>query len=177
MLVAFLVVLLVLAVLAPAAATLAFVRLRRRFDDRLDAAARRIAGEWASRSELAASLDADAVIHQTLSAAMELPEVDGALLVVDENGTRKTSALGLAPDEAERAALQTPANTNLRAMEVAYRYRLDEVGASSSLPRAGLVVPLRGEKGTIGSLAAISRSMSPSFSEETVDVLEGIARR
>jgi diguanylate cyclase (GGDEF)-like protein len=173
-------VLTVLLVLAGAAALtigFAFARLRLTFDERLSAAARRIAGEWASRSELAASLDSEAVIHQTLSAAASLPGVDAAFVLLDENGTKRTFALGLSQEEADRAALQTPSNINLRAMEVAYRYRLDEVGASSSLPRSGLVVPLRGEARAIGSLAAISRSSMLSFPEETVDALEGIARR
>jgi len=51
------------------------------------------------------------------------------------------------------------------------------VGRESSLPRVGLVVPLRGEEHAMGSLAAISRSSEPEFPEETVGALEGIARR
>jgi diguanylate cyclase (GGDEF)-like protein len=168
---------LVLAVATASVATVIALRTRQRFEERLAAAARRIAGEWSARSELAASLDAEAVIHHTLSATAALPGVDGALLLVDENGERRTVALGLSQEEADRAALQTPANTNLRAMEVAYRYRLDEVGDASKLPRVGLVVPLRGEDKPIGSLAAISRSATPHFNDDTVAALEGIARR
>jgi diguanylate cyclase (GGDEF)-like protein len=177
MLVALLVAALALAVCVAAIATTAFLRLRLQFDERLSASARRIAGEWASRSELASSLDAEAVIQRTLSATMALPGVDAALVLADEDGARRTFALGLSQEEADRVALQTPPNSNLRAVEVAYRYRLDEVGKASSLPRTGLVVPLRGEKGMVGSLAAVSRSSTPGFSEETVGVLEGIARR
>jgi diguanylate cyclase (GGDEF)-like protein len=168
---------LVVAVVVAAALGVAFVRLRASYDERLAAASRRIAGEWAARSELAASLDAEAVIHQTLSAATALPGVDAAFVNLDENGTRRTFALGISQEDADRAALRTPSNSNLRAMEVSYRYRLDEVGQTSSLPRSGLVVPLRGEAKSIGSLAAISRSSTPSFPEETVTALEGIARR
>jgi diguanylate cyclase (GGDEF)-like protein len=168
---------LVIATATAGAAVYLVHRLRSTFDERLGAAARRIAGEWASRSELAASLDADAVVHHTLAAAAALPGVDAALVLVGEGAQRQTFALGLSQDEADRAALQTPANTNLRAVEIAYRYRLDEAGASSSLPRAGLVVPLHGEEAVVGSLAAISRSAPPAFTEETVGALEGIARR
>jgi diguanylate cyclase (GGDEF)-like protein len=177
MIVTLLIAALVLAIGTAAAAVAVVFRLRRTFDERLGAAARTIAGEWAARSELAASLDADAVIHHTLSAAAALPGVDGALVLVDEGATRQTHALGLSQEEADRAGLQTPANTNLRAMEVSYRYRLDEVGQASSLPRVGLVVPLRGEGHAMGSLTAISRSAEPLFPEETVAALEGIARR
>jgi diguanylate cyclase (GGDEF)-like protein len=177
MLIALLAAALVLATATAAAAVYLVYRLRRTFDDRLSASARRIAGEWASRSELAASLDADAVVHHTLAAAAALPGVDAALVLVGDGASRQTFALGLSQEEADRVALQTPANTNLRAVEVAYRYRLDEAGSSSSLPRAGLVVPLHGDEAAIGSLAAISRSTPPGFPEETVGALEGIARR
>jgi len=172
----FLAVALVLATTTAAAAISVVYRLRTTFDERLEASARRIAGEWAARSELAASLDSDAVVHHTLAAASALPGVDAALVLVGEGARRQTFALGLSQEEADRAALQTPANTNLRAVEVAYRYRLDEA-SGSSLPRAGLVVPLRGEDAVIGSLAALTRSSSPDFPEDTVAALEGIARR
>jgi GGDEF domain-containing protein len=175
--VALLVAALVLAAGTAAAAIVLVFRLRATFEERLTAAARTIAGEWAARSELAASLDADAVIHQTLAATAALPGVDGAVVLLDEGGNRQTHAQGLSQEEATRVGLQTPANTNLRAMEVSYRYRLDEVSEASSLPRVGLVVPLRAEDRAIGSLAAISRSSSPAFPEETVGALEGIARR
>ncbi len=170
-------VLLVVAVAVASAFVVAFARLSHTFDERLSAASRRIAGEWAARSELAASLDAEAVIHQTLASATALPGVDAAFVLLDEDGTKRTFALGLTQEDAERAALRTPPNANLRAMEVTYRYRLDEVGQTSSLPRSGLVVPLQSEANTIGSLAAISRSSTPAFPEETVSALEGIARR
>jgi diguanylate cyclase (GGDEF)-like protein len=118
--------------------------------------------------ELAASLDPDVVSELALAAVAALPGADAALLIL--NG--KAEAVGLTPHEAERAAHETPANTNLRSMEVVYRYRIDEVGERSSLPRAALVVPLRTADGPIGSLSAITRSSPHSFPEETVDALE-----
>ena len=124
-------------------------------------------------AELAASLDPHVVSELALAAVAALPGADAALLIL--NG--KAEGVGLTAQEAERAAHETPANTNLRSMEVVYRYRLDEVGERSNLPRAALVVPLRTVDGPIGSLSAITRSSPHSFPEETVDALEALAQR
>ena len=70
-----------------------------------------------------------------------------------------------------------PNHPDLRALEVIYRYRLDDVGASAKLPRTALTVALRAEGETIGSLAAISRSAPTGFPETTTDALENLARR
>jgi diguanylate cyclase (GGDEF)-like protein len=123
--------------------------------------------------ELAASLDPDVVSELSLAAVAALPGADAALLIF--NG--KAEAVGLSASEAERAAHETPANSNLRSMEVVYRYRLDEVGERSNLPRAALVVPLRTADGIVGSLSAITRSAPHSFPDETVDALESLAQR
>src|SRR5579862_3357497 len=87
--------------------------------------------------ELAASLDADDVTERVLAAAASLPGADAALLILDG----KAEAFGLTEQEAERAALATPPNGNLRSMEVVYRYRLDEVAAA---PLAGAASRTRG---------------------------------
>ncbi len=172
-----LVLVLVVALAAGAVAGVFGLRLRRTLDERVAAAADRIAGEWASRPELAASLDPAALIDQTLSEVAALPGVDAALMLVGEGGERRVAAFGLSPEEAERAALQAPPSTNLRAIEVVYRYRLDDAGGLSARPRAGVVVPLRADDQALGSLAALSRSPNASFTDEAVGALEGIARR
>ena len=68
----------------------------------------RIAGEWASRSELAASLDPDALIEQTLAEVAALPGVDAASMLLERGRRAAHGALGLSAEEAERVALQTP---------------------------------------------------------------------
>ena len=124
-------------------------------------------------TELAASLDPEDVAGRILAAAAALPGADAALLILDGDA----QALGLSEQEAQRAALETPPNTNLRSMEVGYRYRLDEVEGSAHLPRAALVVPLRIAEGTIGSLSAVTRANPPAFPAETGDALEALALR
>ena len=131
------------------------------------------AGFGGPEQELAASLDPAEVSRRVLTAVAALPGTDAALLILDG----QPEALGLSEQEAERAALETPPNVNLRSMEVVYRYRLDEVGAESRLPRAALVVPLRSGERTIGSLSAITRENPPGFPAETADALEALAIR
>jgi diguanylate cyclase (GGDEF)-like protein len=130
-------------------------------------------------SELAASLDPGDVIDRTLDAVVALPGVDAALIAVGENGddARLTRAAGMTADEVERTLLQMPAHPDLRAIEVVYRYRLDDVNESSKLPRSALTVSLRAGGETIGSLAAVTRSTTGGFSEPAATALEGLARR
>ncbi|HEY3922289.1 MAG TPA: GAF domain-containing protein, partial [Gaiellaceae bacterium] len=123
--------------------------------------------------ELAASLDPDEVTERVLTASAALPGADAALLILDG----KAEAFGLTEQEAERAALATPPNGNLRSMEVVYRYRLDEVGESSRLPRAALVVPLRSGDRALGSLSAVTRAQPHEFPPETAEALEALALR
>jgi diguanylate cyclase (GGDEF)-like protein len=92
---------------------------------RVAAAVRDLSAGLGRDVELAASLDPDVVSELTLAAVAALPGADAALLIF--NG--KAEAVGLSTHEAERAAHETPANSNLRSMEVVYRYRLDEAEA------------------------------------------------
>jgi diguanylate cyclase (GGDEF)-like protein len=108
-----------------------------------------------------------------------LPGVDAALIAVgaEEDGTRLTRAAGMTADEIERTLLHLPSHPDLRAIEVVYRYRLDDVDESSKLPRSALTVALRAEGETIGSLAAVTRSTAGGFSESAETALEALARR
>jgi len=148
------------------------LRTRASAAARVAAAVRDLTAAVGQEAELAATLDPAEVSERVLAAAAAMPGVDAALLIVDG----QAQALGLSDHEAERAALETPPNTNLRSMQVVYRYRLDEV-AGGELPRGALVVPLRTADGPIGSLSAVTRTSPPSFPEETADALEALASR
>ena len=92
-------------------------------------------------------------------------------------GGRRTVALGISAEEAERIALETPESPNLRAIEVVYRYRLDDAAGRSARPRAG-----HGRSPARGRPAArLPRGAQPllerRFFDGAVDALEGIARR
>ena len=161
-----LILVLVLAGLGLVALTL---RARALADERIRSVLAVLGGD----TELAASLDPDDVIRRTLEGAAALPGVDAVVL---EAGERR-ELLGTTEEEVSRAALQAPSHRNLRALEVVYRYRLDEAERARNLLRSGLAVPLvvRGEP--IGSLNAFSRSAAQGFPRETVVALEQLAAR
>jgi diguanylate cyclase (GGDEF)-like protein len=163
------------ALAAVVAAVVVVVRTRRTTETRVQ----QLAAGLGYTSELSASLDPGDVIDRTLDAVVALPGVDAALIAVGENGdaSRITRAAGMTGDEAERTLLQMPTHPDLRAIEVVYRYRLDDVAESSKLPRSALTVSLRAEGETIGSLAAVARSTTGGFSESAETALEGLARR
>jgi diguanylate cyclase (GGDEF)-like protein len=144
---------------------------------RIDAATGELAEALGFATEYASSLDAEEILQRTLAAIVAVPGVDAALIVLDDPEGNRSAALGLADDEAERIVLQMPPNANLRSMEVTYRYRLDEVGESSSLPRVGLIVPLRADGETTGTLTAVSRAPGSKFGPAGCEVLEALARR
>jgi diguanylate cyclase (GGDEF)-like protein len=128
--------------------------------------------------ELAATLDLDEVAERTLAAAGALAGVDAALVDAERpDGRHVIATLGVKPEEAGRAALQAPADENLRAVEVVYRYRLEDVDAGSGALRSGVVVPIRAEAGRIGTLGAFTRSATHRFGDDTVDELERLAFR
>jgi diguanylate cyclase (GGDEF)-like protein len=133
--------------------------------------------------DFASSLDPVSVIDRVLDSVVALPGIDAALISIgdgepdgEERGVG-AYAVGLSDEESERTLPYMRANDALRAIEVTYRYRLEDVNASSKIPHKALIVALRAEGDAIGSLAAVSRSRQTAFSPETEDALEMIARR
>jgi len=146
---------------------------RAKVASRVSRAVRDLSAGLGREAELASSLDPAEVTSRVLAAAAALPGADAALLILDGH----PEAVGLSDQEIERATLETPRNTNLRSMEVVYRYRLEEVEGAGNLPRAALVVPLRTGEGAIGSLSAVTRSNPPAFPDEAADALEALGLR
>jgi diguanylate cyclase (GGDEF)-like protein len=130
-------------------------------------------------SELAASLDLDEVTERTLEAASTIPGVEAALLDAEApEGARLNATAGMPVEEAAKAAIQLPENDNLRAVEITYRYRIDDVeNSSASHVRSGVVIPMRSDGTTVGSLSAFSRSAGQKLGEAQIDELERLAFR
>jgi eukaryotic-like serine/threonine-protein kinase len=169
-----LVVVAAVACVVAVASVVIVVRMRRSVDRRVE----QLAAGLGYTSELAASLEPSEVLDRVLDGVVALPGVDAGLVTIAPDDREVTSrAAGLSDDEVERTLLQMPNHADLRAIEVSYRYRLDDVDEVSRLPRSALTVALRAEGETIGSLAAISRSTPSGFSETTEAALEGLARR
>jgi len=128
--------------------------------------------------ELAASLDVDEVMERTLKAAAAIPGVEGALIDTGSVDDAVVSAvIGMPAEEAARAAVQVPDNDNLRAVELVYRYRIDDVDSSAAVVRSGIVLPIRADGVPIGSLTAFTRSGGRTIDDEGLDELERLALR
>jgi diguanylate cyclase (GGDEF)-like protein len=129
-------------------------------------------------SELAASLDLDEVARRTIEAASELTGVEAALLEAGgPGGSAFSAAFELPAEEAARTAVSIPENDNLRAVEVTYRYRIDDVDASAPVVRSGVVVPVRADGAPVGTLSVFSRTAGRSPAGDEIERLERLAFR
>jgi len=128
--------------------------------------------------ELAASLDLDEVTQRTLEAASTIQGVEAALLDAGApESSRVNAAVGMPVEEAAKSAVQLPDNDNLRAVEIVYRYRIDDVeNSSASRVRSGVVLPMRSDGEAVGSLSAFSRSAG-NLGDAQIDELERLAIR
>ncbi len=129
--------------------------------------------------ELAASLDLDEVTERTLEAAATITGVEAALIdATAPEGARVNATVGMPVEEALKAAVQLPENDNLRAVEISYRYRIDDVeNASATHIRSGVVLPMRTDGITVGTLSAFSRSAGQKLGDAQIDELERLAFR
>jgi diguanylate cyclase (GGDEF)-like protein len=186
-----------LALLTAASAAVAVWRARTTADDRVAEAVQKLAAgmqetmrdladavetaQTAGRAErfvgeLAATLDLNEVTERTLEAAALIPGVEAVLLdAAAPDGARLSAAVGMLDDEAAKAAVQIPDNDNLRAVEISYRYRIDDVDGSSALVRSGIVLPIRADGSPIGALSAFTRSSVRRISDGELDELERLA--
>lgn len=128
--------------------------------------------------ELAASLDLDEVTERTLEAAAAVTGVEAAVIDAGApEGGRLSATVGIAAEEAARTAINVPENDNLRAVEITYRYRIDDVDASAPVVRSGVILPMRSDGLPVGSLSAFTRSSHRQLSDSEIDELERLAFR
>ena len=128
--------------------------------------------------ELAASLDFDEVTTRTLGAVAALPGVDGATLDAPAPETASAPMVtGMEPAEAAGVAVPAPDNDNLRAVELSFRYRIDDVDETTGLVRSGVAVPLRAAGVQLGTLSAFTRSSAQKISEVELEEVERLAFR
>lgn len=189
-----------LAFLTAAVSAVAVWRVRNQADQRVAEAVQKLAAgmqetmrdmavavesaQTASRAdlftgELAASLDLDEVTARTLEAASLVPGVEAALLDAGApEGARLSATVGMPEEELAKAAVQLPENDNLRAVEITYRYRIDDVENSSATRiRSGVALPMRADGSSVGTLSAFTRSAGAKLGESEIDQLERLAVR
>jgi diguanylate cyclase (GGDEF)-like protein len=128
--------------------------------------------------ELASSLELEEVTTRALEEAAAITGVDAVLVeAAGPDGGRFTKTLGMVDEEASKTNVPVPDNDNIRALEVSFHYRLDDVGSSSPIVRSGIVVPLRADGLPVGSLAAFTRTATRKLSSVELDELEYLAQR
>jgi diguanylate cyclase (GGDEF)-like protein len=128
--------------------------------------------------ELAASLDSDDVTARTLEAAAAVSGVEGVFVdAAAADGARISATLGIELEEATKVAVQVADNDNLRAIEIHYRYRIEDVDGSTPIVRTGVVLPMRAHGVPVGSLTAFTRANGRRISDAEIDELERLAFR
>ena len=127
-------------------------------------------------ADLASSIDLDEVLARALDAAGALPGVDAAMVRLEiADGPPMVATLGLAEEEAARHAVAGPPDgSQVRSIEIGYRYADDEDGP---LLRSGVAVPLVDEAGRVGHLTVFTRDAERRFDDADLSRLEELAQR
>jgi diguanylate cyclase (GGDEF)-like protein len=129
-------------------------------------------------SQLAGALDLDDVLVRTLEAAHDLPGVDAAMIVLQQNdGGPLVATHGMSRDEALNQPVAPPLEGRQpRAVALNYRYAEADIGRDGNLIRGGLLVPLLGVRhDAVGTLAVFWRGRDRDASADEVAQLEELA--
>ena len=150
------------------------IQARQTAGRRAQDAVRRFADGAGFTEELSATLDARRIVVRVLDTAATLPGVDGAIVHTLDGATAVT---GVSPEEAERLAIAAPPDPNLRSAEITLSFRIDDAEPGASLVRRAVVVPLRAEGESFGTLLAVSRSTTERIPDASVAALELLGRQ
>jgi diguanylate cyclase (GGDEF)-like protein len=126
--------------------------------------------------ELNASIDLDEVLDRISKTTSALEGVDAVVVALDDPaGGRIVAANGMTLEQAQEQVFSGPPDTEAHSMAISYRYG----DKGDSQIRSALVLPLQGESGRLGYLAAYSRARdrNRNFAEEVSTELEDVALR
>jgi GGDEF domain-containing protein len=134
-------------------------------------------------SEIATTIDLDAVLEKTLAAAASTGGVDAAMAVVRHSEDAPLVAtLGMTAAEAARQPVSSSPSGGARSVRISYRYDggdepEPEHEPGGRLIRGGVAVPLHEEHiGTIGTLAVFWRGDDRVPEDGEITELEALAR-
>jgi diguanylate cyclase (GGDEF)-like protein len=110
--------------------------------------------------ELGGTVDLEELMDRVLDAAMEIPEIDAAMMTVEaEGGTPAVATRGMTAQEAAKPPTSGVAGALPGTITVSYRYGQDRETPSADLIRGGIFIPLMGrEVRPIGALSLFWRS-------------------
>jgi hypothetical protein len=97
--------------------------------------------------ELGGSIDLEELMDRVLDAAMEIPGVDAAMMVVErQDGAPALVTRGMTADESARPPTSGVAGSLPGTITVSYRYGRDREGTDADLIRGGAFIPLMGRE-------------------------------
>ena len=127
--------------------------------------------------ELGGSIDLEELMDRVLDAAMEIPGVEAAMMVVErQDGAPAVVTRGMSADESARPPTSGVAGSLPGTITVSYRYGRDREGADTNLIRGGAFVPLMGrELRPVGTLSLFWRAVDHEPTSDEIEQAEQLA--
>ncbi len=128
--------------------------------------------------ELGGTIDLEELMDRVLDAAMEIPGIEAAMMVVErQDGAPAIVTRGMSADESARPPTSGVAGSLPGTITVSYRYGRDREGADATdLIRGGAFVPLMGrELRPVGTLSLFWRTVDHEPSSDEIDQAEHLA--
>jgi diguanylate cyclase (GGDEF)-like protein len=127
--------------------------------------------------ELGGSIDLEEVMDRVLDAAMELPGVEAAMMVVEgQGGIPAVATRGMTEKEAARPPTSGVAGALTGTITVSYRYGRDQDLETEELIRGGVFIPLVGrDLRAVGTMSLFWRSPEHELDSEQIEQAESLA--
>ncbi len=127
--------------------------------------------------ELGGSIDLEELMDRVLDAAMEMPGIDAAMMVVErQDGAPAVVTRGMTPQESDRPPTSGVSGALPGTITVSYRYGRDREPPDTDLIRGGAFVPLMGrELRPVGTLSLFWRDADHEPSTEEIEQVESLA--
>ena len=127
--------------------------------------------------ELGGSIDLEELMDRVLDAAMEIPGIDAAMMVVEkQDGAPVVATRGMSAQESARPPTSGVAGTLPGTITVSYRYGRDRDGVDDDLIRGGAFIPLMGrELRPVGTLSLFWRTAEHEPDAQLLEQAETLA--
>ena len=127
--------------------------------------------------ELGGSIDLEELMDRVLDAAMEIPGIDAAMMVVERlDGAPAIVTRGMTAEESARPPTSGVVGALPGTITVSYRYGRDREGLDSELIRGGAFIPLIGrELRPVGTLSLFWRSEAGEPGSQQIEEAESLA--
>ena len=127
--------------------------------------------------ELGGSIDLEELMDRVLDAALEMPGVDAAMMVVErQDGAPAVVTRGMTPQESDRPPTSGVSGALPGTITVSYRYGRDREPPDADLIRGGAFIPLMGrELRPVGTLSLFWRDADHEPSTEEIEQAESLA--